>query len=120
MKENKVGQWFLIGQSRRKEREPEEETTKGLRAGRMAVGMALMTGFAFLMPITGFVPDCLLFLVLYGYLLGERRILFLGICSFAVTLLIYMIFHGIFGILLPEGIGIFARIPQLLGAFWPF
>lgn len=79
-----------------------------LLIGRQVAGMLLTAGFVFLMPVTGFIPACLLFLSLYGYLLGERRILLLVVWALSATILIFVVFQESFGMALPRGMGPFS------------
>lgn len=86
---------------------------------KTAAGFALIAGMALLMPYGGFAFVCLLFLTGYGYLLGERRILFLWVRSLVLTVLISWIFQGALGIELPLGRGPFLLISRFLGQLWP-
>ena len=55
----------------------------GFLKSRLLVGIILVAVMALLMSAIGFMPDCLLFLIAYGFLLGERRIPLLVIRSLA-------------------------------------
>ena len=77
----------------------------GFLKSRLLVGIILVAVMALLMSAIGFMPDCLLFLIAYGFLLGERRIPLLVIRSLAITAVLYVIFQGALDIMLARGVG---------------
>lgn len=105
---NLICEWIIY--NKKKGNVLEKSETERLHKRRQFVGMVLVAWFVILMPVTGFVPDCMLFFAFYGYLLGERRILLLGVRSLAVTLFIYIVFGEILGIALPKSVGMFAKV----------
>lgn len=88
--------------------------------GRLPAGMALAVLMAVLLGVIGFIPDCLLFMMAYGYLLGERRLLVLAARSFGLTLVFYVFFLAMPGISLAGGIGPFAEFSRFVRGLMPF
>lgn len=83
-------------------------------------GMVLTAGMALMMGLIGFIPDCLLFLAAYGYLLGERRIPLLAFRSLAITMVLYVLFRHIPSIRLAGGVGPFYEFAQFVDGLMPF
>ena len=88
----------------------------GFLKSRLLVGIIL----ALLMSTIGFMPDCLLFLIAYGFLLGERRIPLLVIRSLAITVVLYVIFQGALDIMLARGVGPFREFALFFEMLLPF
>ena len=84
------------------------------------MGIILVAVMALLMSAIGFMPDCLLFLIAYGFLLGERRIPLLVIRSLAITVVLYVIFQGALDIMLARGVGPFREFALFFEMLLPF
>jgi hypothetical protein len=65
--------------------------------------MVILVLMALIYEPLGFVFTCLLFLVGYGLLLGERRPAVLAISSVVIMFLLYVGFSVFLGVLLPRG-----------------
>ena len=87
---------------------------------KLLVGIILVAVMALLMSTIGFMPDCLLFLIAYGFLLGERRIPLLVIRSLAITVVLYVIFQGALDIMLARGVGPFREFALFFEILLPF
>jgi hypothetical protein len=70
---------------------------------KLCIGMAILVVMALVYESLGFLSTCLLFLVSYGVLLGERRPIRLAVSSVATTLILYVGFSVFLGIMLPRG-----------------
>lgn len=70
---------------------------------KLFIGMALLSIMALMYEPVGFLTTSLFFLISYGVLLGERRPLRLGLCSIAITLILYIGFSVFLGVMLPRG-----------------
>ena len=92
----------------------------GFLKSRLLVGINLVAVMALLMSTIGFMPDCLLFLIAYGFLLGERRIPLLVIRSLAITVVLYVIFQGALDIMLARGVGPFREFALFFEMLLPF
>ena len=87
---------------------------------KLFIGIILVAVMALLMSAIGFMPDCLLFLIAYGFLLGERRIPLLVIRSLAITVVLYVIFQGALDIMLARGVGPFREFALFFEMLLPF
>ena len=65
--------------------------------------MVIVVVMSLLYEPVGFMVTCLLFLIAYGYLLGERRPLNLILTSVIITIILYIGFAVLLGVLLPRG-----------------
>ena len=92
----------------------------GFLKSRLLVGIILVAVMALLMSAIGFMPDCLLFLIAYGFLLGERRIPLLVIRSLAITVVLYVIFQGALDIMLARVVGPFREFALFYEMLLPF
>ncbi len=79
------------------------EGVKNFFKGKLFLGMVICAVTALILPVIGFIPTSILFLVAYGILLGEKRPKVLAITGIAATLLLYIIFQGPLSIFLPRG-----------------
>ena len=70
---------------------------------KLFAGMAIVVIMALMYEPVGFMTTCLLFMVVYGLLLGERRPLVLGLSAVAITLILYVGFSVFLGVMLPRG-----------------
>lgn len=80
---------------------------------RPFAGMLLVAVMVALLPVIGFLPDCLWFLAAYGFLLGERRWGRLMFRSLAATVVLYVVFQCGLGLALPQGMGLFLKLSLL-------
>ena len=67
-----------------------------------------------LLGYLGFIPTCLLFLMSYSRLLGEKRIGRSFILSLLITALLFVLFYLGLSIMLPRGVGIFREFALML------
>lgn len=74
-----------------------------LLRSKLFAGMVLVVLMAVMYEPVGFMATCLLFLIAYGYLLGQRNYLMLGISSLAITIILYIGFAVLLGVMLPRG-----------------
>lgn len=74
---------------------------------KLFVGIIIVAVMALILPYVGFMPACLLFLIAYGFLLGETRLPRLALCSVFITACLYVIFQGALDIMLARGVGPF-------------
>ncbi|HHY52294.1 MAG TPA: tripartite tricarboxylate transporter TctB family protein [Clostridiales bacterium] len=72
-------------------------------------GMVLLVVMAWCYEPVGFLATCILFMIAYGVLLGERRPWFLIATSLVITLILYIGFAVFLGVLLPRGYVPFLR-----------
>ena len=79
------------------------ESVKGFFKSPLLIGMVICAVTALILPLVGFIPTSILFLVAYGILLGERRPVVLAVTGVVATLVLYIIFQGPLGIFLPRG-----------------
>jgi hypothetical protein len=70
---------------------------------KLFIGMIILVVMALLYEPLGFLPTSLLFLISYGYLLGERRPLMLLVSSLIIMMVLYIGFSVFLGVLLPRG-----------------
>lgn len=70
---------------------------------KLFIGMVIVVVMSLLYEPVGFMVTCLFFLIAYGYLLGERRPLNLILTSVIITIILYIGFAVLLGVLLPRG-----------------
>lgn len=70
---------------------------------KLFIGMVLVVVMALAYEPVGFIATCLLFLISYGLLLGERRPWVLILSAVAITFILYVGFSVFLGVLLPRG-----------------
>ena len=70
---------------------------------KLFVGMALVAIMALMYEPVGFMATCLLFLFCYGLLLGQRNIPMLILTSVIITIILYIGFSVLLGVMLPRG-----------------
>lgn len=87
---------------------------------KLFLGMLLVAVMAITMPVIGFIPSCLILLIGYGLLLGERRIGRLILISVIATAIIYVLFQGALDIMLARGTGIFRNFALFFETILPF
>jgi len=81
---------------------------------KLFVGMVLVVVMALMYEPVGFMLTCLLFLIAYGYLLGQRKWPMLIGTSLVITIVLYICFAVFLGVLLPRGQVSFLRNLALL------
>ena len=74
---------------------------------KLVIGMLIAIAAAYILPVIGFIPTSVLFLIAYGLLLGERRPLVLILTGLIATIVLYFVFQGPLRIFLPRGFGFF-------------
>ena len=77
--------------------------TVGFFKSKLFIGMLLVVIMSLWYEPIGCWVTCLLFLISYGILLGERRPLHLIISSVIITVILYVGFSVFLGVLLPRG-----------------
>ena len=82
------------------------ESVKEFFKSKLFLGMVVVAVTAIILPYIGFIPTCVLFLIVYGLLLGERRPVVLILTAIIATLVLYVVFQGPLRIFLPRGYGI--------------
>ena len=70
---------------------------------KLFFGMALTMIMALMYEPVGFMATCLLFLIAYGLLLGQRKIWVLLLSSVIITVILYIGFSVLLGVMLPRG-----------------
>ena len=70
---------------------------------KLFFGMALVVIMALMYEPVGFIATCLLFLIAYGLLLGQRNMVLLLVTSVLITVLLYIGFAVFLGVMLPRG-----------------
>lgn len=87
---------------------------------KLFTGMVIVFVMALVMPYIGFIPSCLVFLVSYGMLLGEKRMPRLLLISVIVTIVLYALFQGPLSIMLPRGVSFFREFALVCEGFLMF
>lgn len=70
---------------------------------KLFIGMILVVVMALMYEPVGFMATCLLFLIAYGLLLGQRKIPLLLLTSVVITVILYIGFSVMLGVMLPRG-----------------
>lgn len=70
---------------------------------KLFIGMALVVVMALMYEPIGFMATCLLFLIAYGFLLGQRKWTVLIGTSVLITVVLYAGFAVMLGVMLPRG-----------------
>lgn len=70
---------------------------------KLFVGMALVVAMALMYEPVGFMATCFLFLIAYGFLLGQRKWAVLIGSSVVITVILYIGFAVMLGVMLPRG-----------------
>lgn len=76
---------------------------------KMFLGMLILAFAALILETVGFVVTSFVVLVLYGFLLGERKWVRLLLISAGIALLLHVIFSGLLDVTLPRGTVPFLR-----------
>lgn len=77
--------------------------------GKLFLGIAIVVIASFILEPLGFMVTCFLFLVSYGYLLGDRKYVRLVVVALVVTLFLYVVFGVLLSVNLPRGTVPFLR-----------
>lgn len=85
------------------------KTVPGFFKSKLFIGIAIIVVLSFILEPLGFMPTSFLFLIAYGLLLGERKIVRLVIFSVLVTLVLYICFGVLLQVNLPRGTVPFLR-----------
>ena len=70
---------------------------------KLFIGMILVVVMALMYEPVGFMATCLLFLIAYGLLLDQRKIPLLLLTSVVITVILYIGFSVMLGVMLPRG-----------------
>lgn len=70
---------------------------------KLFIGMVLVVVMALMYEPVGFMLTCVLFLFAYGLLLGQRNIPVLILTSVIITVILYIGFSVLLGVMLPRG-----------------
>lgn len=70
---------------------------------KLFIGMVLVMVMALMYEPVGFIASCLLFLMAYGFLLGQRKWPVLLGTSILITIVLYIGFAVMLGVMLPRG-----------------
>ena len=92
----------------------------GFFKSKLFIGMVLVAVMALILPIIGFIPTCIIFLMVYGILLKADNIPKLAICVVLITIVIYVLFQGALDIMLPRGTGVFRNLALTFESLLPF
>ena len=76
---------------------------------KMFFGIAIVVAASFILEPLGFMVTSLLFLIVYGLLLGEKKYLRLFIASAVITVFLYVVFGVLLQVNLPRGTVPFLR-----------
>lgn len=76
---------------------------------KLFLGIAIVVVASFILEPLGFMVTCFLFLLGYGYLLGDRKHWRLLIVALVVTLFLYVVFGVLLSVNLPRGTVPFLR-----------
>ena len=93
---------------------------EGFFKSKLFVGMVAVSVLALVLPVIGFIPSCILFLIGYGVLLGAPSITKIIIASIFITIVIYILFQGALDIMLPRGTGFFRDFALVCERILPF
>lgn len=77
--------------------------------GKLFLGIAIVVIASFILEPLGFMVTCFLFLLSYGYLLGDRKYVRLFVVALVVTLFLYVVFGVLLSVNLPRGTVPFLR-----------
>ena len=70
---------------------------------KLFVGMVLVVVMALAYEPVGFMATCLVFMIAYGYLLGQRKLPVLIGSAVVITIILYVGFAVMLGVMLPRG-----------------
>lgn len=75
----------------------------GFFKSKLFIGMVLVVIMALCYEPVGFMVTCFVFLMLYGFLLGQRNVGLLVVTSLLITIILYVGFSVFLGVMLPRG-----------------
>lgn len=81
------------------------EGIKNFFTSKLFIGMVIVIIMVFALDYLGFMLTTFLFIMAYGVLLGMRSPVKLLLTALFVTVLLYVLFQGALGIMLPRGYG---------------
>lgn len=87
---------------------------KGFFTSKLFIGILIIFVLVILLGKIGFIPSCILFLIAYSRLLGEKRWHISLICAVVITAILFILFYKGLSIMLPRGEGIFRTFALLL------
>lgn len=90
---------------------------KGILKSKLVAGIIILFLYVLALDYIGFIPGSLIFFVLYSRLLGEKSIPKLLISAVVSVGVLYIIFNGFLGIMLPRGTGMFRNFALFLESF---
>ena len=86
----------------------------GIFKSKLTFGAVIMLGYAYMLPITGFIVTSFTAAMLYMILLGERRYGRVVACSAVMTAAFYVFFFWAMDIWLPRGTGVFWNFSMMI------
>lgn len=92
----------------------------GFFKSKLFIGMMEVAILSIVLPVIGFIPSCILFIIGYGVLLNAPSKLKLAIAAVLITIVIYILFQGVLDIMLPRGTGIFRELTLVFEKILPF
>ena len=81
---------------------------------KLFIGTILVLAYAFSLEAAGFILSTYMFLMIYGRLIGEKRMKVLLISGFGVTFGAYFLFAKGLSIMLPRGYGVLRNFALFL------
>ena len=92
----------------------------GFFKSKLFIGMVIVAIMALILPLIGFIPTCICFLMVYGILLKAPNVPKLAIAVVLITIVIYVLFQGALDIMLPRGTGVFRSFALAVESLLPF
>lgn len=96
------------------EKKISSDMIKGFFTSKLFIGIILVFVLAFILGYIGFIPSCLLFMMAYCRLLGEKRWGRNFLISLVITAILFLLFYLGLSIMLPRGVGIFRQFALML------
>ncbi len=85
------------------------KSVPGFFKTKMFVGMLIVVAASFILEPLGFMVTCFLFMIAFGFLLGDRNYLRLVLVAVFVTFFLYIVFGVLLQVNLPRGTVPFLR-----------
>jgi uncharacterized membrane protein len=102
--------WNIVNYFRRNKKEDIAAAFKTFLPGvghfvksKLFIGMALLVAMAIAYEPLGFITTCFIFLIAYGFLLGAKKVWLIILTSLLITVILYIGFGVLLGIMLPRG-----------------
>ena len=92
----------------------------GFFKSKIFIGMIIVIIMAVVMEYLGFILTCCLFIMAYGFLLGQKSIWKLVLTGVVATIILYVIFQGALDIMLPRGYGFLRNFALFVEGLLPF